>query len=103
MYLTCEERIGQARCIDAVKGYKQVKKDGALLTISFNTVDDYFYAIREISQQVKILNERSLFYFAAAVSDFYIPQEDLAEHKIQSGDGKLSLNLHQVNNYYPVL
>ena len=33
---------------------------------------------------------------AAAVSDFYTPLEKMKEHKIQSGDGNLVLELEQV-------
>jgi hypothetical protein len=39
-----------------------------------------------------------MFYLAAAVSDFYVPWAELAEHKIQStgGDGNLTLHLAKV-------
>jgi phosphopantothenoylcysteine synthetase/decarboxylase len=37
-----------------------------------------------------------MFYLAAAVSDFYLPWPDLPEHKIQSRDGELNLELQQV-------
>ena len=34
-----------------------------------------------------------MLYLAAAVSDFYIPNEDMVEHKIQSSDGAPSVQL----------
>ena len=34
-----------------------------------------------------------MIYLAAAVSDYFIPLEEMAEHKIQSGSGDLSLTL----------
>lgn len=37
-----------------------------------------------------------MFYLAAAVSDFYIPWAELPEHKLQSRDGMLNLQLQQV-------
>jgi hypothetical protein len=35
-----------------------------------------------------------LFYLAAAVSDFYVPWDELVEHKIQSSGGNGNLTLH---------
>eukprot|EP01035_Chromulina_nebulosa_P017763 gene17763-23363_t len=35
-------------------------------------------------------------YLAAAVSDFYIPDNQMAIHKIQSSEGALSLTLQPV-------
>ena len=45
---------------------------------------------------VQGLGPRVLFFLAAAVSDFYVPWADLAEHKIQSSSGKLQLELQSV-------
>jgi hypothetical protein len=47
-------------------------------------------------QSLAPLGRRALFYLAAAVSDFYIPVEEMAVHKIQSGDGPLTLSMQQV-------
>ncbi|KAK9270479.1 hypothetical protein L1049_026059 [Liquidambar formosana] len=44
-----------------------------------------------------------MFYFAAAVSDFYVPWEEMAEHKIQSASGPLDMRLAQVPKMLPVL
>lgn len=38
----------------------------------------------------------ALLYLAAAVSDFYLPESQLAEHKIQSDEGTLTLRLEPV-------
>ncbi|KAJ9092952.1 hypothetical protein QFC19_008550 [Naganishia cerealis] len=37
-----------------------------------------------------------MFYLAAAVSDFFLPQDRVAEHKIQSTKGNLTLEMDQV-------
>jgi len=42
------------------------------------------------------LDHRSIFYLAAAVSDFFIPREEMLEHKIQSSGDRLSLDLAPV-------
>ncbi|EPS68706.1 hypothetical protein M569_06063, partial [Genlisea aurea] len=43
------------------------------------------------------------FYLAAAVSDFYIPWEAMAVHKIQSSSGPLDMRLAQVAKMLSVL
>jgi hypothetical protein len=45
---------------------------------------------------VQEFGSRSATFLAAAVSDFYIPWADLAEHKIQSRDGEMALSLRNV-------
>ena len=37
--------------------------------------------------EVAPLGSRALIYLAAAVSDFYVPSAEMAEHKIQSSNG----------------
>ena len=76
------------------KDYKQQKEN--LLLITFTTLAEYLYYLREISFAVKPLGSRVALYLAAAVSDFYIPQTNMATHKIQSKDGPISLCLEIV-------
>ncbi|KAJ1549767.1 hypothetical protein HK096_010564 [Nowakowskiella sp. JEL0078] len=45
---------------------------------------------------MSVLGETAMFYLAAAVSDFFIPEKKMVEHKIQSSGGGLSLELDQV-------
>lgn len=60
-----------------------IKCKDKLLLIDYFSVTDYLYLLIEICQ---LLNYRkdSLIFLAAAVSDFYLPAEETAEHKIQS-------------------
>ncbi|KAJ4761567.1 phosphopantothenate-cysteine ligase-like protein [Rhynchospora pubera] len=44
-----------------------------------------------------------MFYLAAAVSDFYVPWESMAKHKIQSASGPLDMRLNQVPKMLSVL
>lgn len=70
---------------------------GRLLKIPFTTVRDYLFLLRDISRTLAPAFGRDLlFYLAAAVSDFFIPQAKMAKHKIQSGEGPLSLTLDRV-------
>lgn len=76
--------------------YSAVQKSGRLLCIPFCTVDEYLSLLRTVSLAMRPLGRRALVYLAAAVSDFYIPEADLPEHKIQSGNGPLNLRLQLV-------
>lgn len=65
------------------KYYVEEKK---LLLLPFTTVNQYLWSLKSIA---KLLNSTgSLFYLAAAVSDFFVPHSRMPQHKIQSGDFK---------------
>ncbi|KVH98072.1 DNA/pantothenate metabolism flavoprotein, C-terminal [Cynara cardunculus var. scolymus] len=51
---------------------------------------------RAIRGHHAILGPSAMFYLAAAVSDFYVPWESMAMHKIQSSSGPLDMRLAQV-------
>ena len=73
--------------------YHYAKKNRLLLLLPFTTITDYLFELRSLAQLLQPLGSRALFYLASAVSDFYIPRDKLAEHKIQSSeirDGKKS-------------
>lgn len=78
---------------------KRVKELGTLHTVTFVTVDDYLFLLRGIAG---VLGEkegpgrRVMYYLAAAVSDFFLPRQKMAEHKIQSGKGSLHIEMDQV-------
>ncbi len=59
--------------------------------------------LEEVARAVRPLGRGALLYLAAAVSDFYLPWADMAEHKMQSsaGDDTVTLQLRKVND--PVL
>ncbi|KFH62818.1 hypothetical protein MVEG_11344 [Podila verticillata NRRL 6337] len=76
--------------------YKSTQKAGTLLTLDFVTVNDYLFLLREAAQIISKMDVNAMYYLAAAVSDFFIPQAKMSEHKIQSGDGLLNLTMDQV-------
>ncbi|KAL1919462.1 uncharacterized protein VTP21DRAFT_2155 [Calcarisporiella thermophila] len=76
--------------------YRAAKDEGLLLMIEFVTVSDYLFLLRSTAKCMSKLGERAMYYLAAAVSDFFIPEEKMALHKIQSGDGALTLHMEQV-------
>ena len=69
--------------VEASKEYKD-----HLCKVSFSSLSDYLWLLRASSQELsKIEKGRAMLYLAAAVSDFYIPREDLPQHKVQSSQG----------------
>lgn len=73
--------------------YKQVMQEKRLLTLKFEPLGQYLSYLAAIAKAVAPLGKRALMYFCAAVSDFYIPRSQLAQHKIQSSTGPLTLTL----------
>ena len=54
-----------------------------MLQIPFTSVTEYLRDLEVISRTLSILKAKSVTYLAAAVSDFYVPEDQVAEHKIQ--------------------
>lgn len=80
--------------------YKQAKESNSLLLIPFTTVNQYLYTLRLTSELLQKLESHALFYLAAAVSDFFLPQSRMPQHKIQSqASGKLIVDLEQVPKF----
>ncbi|CAG8497067.1 9969_t:CDS:2 [Acaulospora colombiana] len=96
--------------------YKLTKKNETLLLLDFVTVTDYLFLLRGVTNLMSDLNEHAIYYLAAAVSDFFIPDQKMvqfpiyclpvksfdnshAQHKIQSGEGALTLRMDQVPKF----
>ena len=73
-----------ARFFDALLKHRKARQDNALLIVKFTTVDEYMWMLRMATQEAQRATETPMIYLAAAVSDFYIPPEEMAVHKIQS-------------------
>ena len=78
----------QDKMRDVSRKYSDAKKRNTLLLLPFTTITEYLWALREIALLMRPLGPRGLFYLAAAVSDFFVPRDRLAEHKIQSSETK---------------
>ncbi|KAH0547994.1 hypothetical protein GP486_008264, partial [Trichoglossum hirsutum] len=72
--------------LSVLRKYSWAKDNNMLLLLPFTTITDYLWSLREIAQLTRPLGSKSLFYLAAAVSDFFIPKDRMVEHKIQSSD-----------------
>lgn len=74
--------------VDAFNKYccKKSPYSGLLLKVEFETVHDYLRDLETISKEIAASKLKSISYLAAAVSDFYLPEDKIVEHKIQSGE-----------------
>jgi phosphopantothenate-cysteine ligase len=66
--------------IRVVKEYKRAQTAGTLLTLTFVTVNDYLWLLRAVSQEMSVLGRHSMFYLAAAVSDFFLPTQKIVRY-----------------------
>jgi phosphopantothenate-cysteine ligase len=64
--------------------------------IPFQTVTDYLTGLKQLCDLLKPFNRSALIYACAAVSDYYIPNDELTEHKIPSGQNELIIQLKPV-------
>lgn len=84
------------RLLPILHAYHEATREGRLLTVPFVTVVEYLFLLRGISLELAPIGCRAMLYLAAAVSDFFLSLDHISEHKIQSSDGKLTLELEQV-------
>lgn len=82
-----------------LKKYHQARDSNRILLLDFITLPEYLFKLQAGTQIMARLQNRAMYYLAAAVSDFFIPSEKMAEHKIQSRDGGLTLTLDQVPKF----
>ncbi|KAI0319307.1 phosphopantothenate-cysteine ligase [Amylostereum chailletii] len=86
----------RAELFEVLAAYREAHRSGLLHTLTFVTVNDYLWLLRAVSQELNALGRKSLYYLAAAVSDFFLPRQKMSEHKIQSGKGSLLIEMDQV-------
>ena len=58
--------------------YNHCIKNKMLLTIPFETLQEYLSSLQFLAEELSDLKERVCFYLAAAVSDFYVPEEEVS-------------------------
>ncbi|KAI3465078.1 hypothetical protein Pfo_021741 [Paulownia fortunei] len=87
----------------AISNNRAAVTRGTLLKLPFTTIFEYLQILQLIALSMRSLGSSALFYLAAAVSDFYVPWESMAVHKIQSSSGPLDMRLAQVPKMLSVL
>lgn len=60
-----------------LSAYKSVHAAGTLHTLTFVTVNDYLWLLRAVTQELSVLGKKSMYYLAAAVSDFFLPRQKM--------------------------
>ncbi|KAB8356653.1 hypothetical protein FH972_024230 [Carpinus fangiana] len=76
----------QRKMAAVLREYQRARADDALLLLPFVSIAEYLWHLRELARALQPLGGAALFYLAAAVSDFFVPRERMAEHKIQSSE-----------------
>jgi len=74
----------QYEMLEVLREYAKAKRDNMLLILSFVTITEYLWELREVAKLMQPLGANAVFYLAAAVSDFFVPRDRMVEHKIQS-------------------
>ncbi|XP_059451710.1 phosphopantothenate--cysteine ligase 2-like isoform X1 [Corylus avellana] len=87
----------------AITEHHAAVAEGHLLKLPFTTIFEYLQMLQMIGVSMSRLGANAMFYLAAAVSDFYVPWKNMAEHKIQSASGPLDMRLVQVPKMLSVL
>lgn len=61
--------------LPVLQAYKKAQEGGTLLSVDFQTVNEYLWLLRAVTGEMVPLGRRGMFYMAAAVSDFFLPEE----------------------------
>uniref|UniRef100_A0A0A9BKG4 DNA/pantothenate metabolism flavoprotein C-terminal domain-containing protein n=1 Tax=Arundo donax TaxID=35708 RepID=A0A0A9BKG4_ARUDO len=87
----------------AIGEYCKAIEGGSLLKLPFTTIFEYLQLLKMVATSMSSVGLHGMFYLAAAVSDFYVPWDSMAKHKIQSAGGPLDMRLSQVPKMLSVL
>jgi len=84
----------QQKIKPVLQRYRNAVDHHTIVFVPFQTIFDYLFYLKKISEKIAVVGKRGVFYSAAAVSDFYL--KDVAEHKIQSSNGPMTLSFSVV-------
>ncbi|XP_018010320.1 phosphopantothenate--cysteine ligase [Hyalella azteca] len=81
-----------------VRCYRKAVLGDMLLAIPFSSLTSYLWYLRAVCEclEQETRHAPAALYLAAAVADYYIPEEKLSEHKLESCTGPLSIELELV-------
>lgn len=74
--------------LSVLRAYKAVQAEGTMLILTFVTVNDYLFLLREVSQAMGSLGPHAMYYLAAAVSDFFLPRQRMVSWLVINPGGK---------------
>nr|CAB3446996.1 unnamed protein product [Digitaria exilis] len=87
----------------AIGEYSKAIEGGSLLKLPFTTIFEYLQLLKMVATSMSSVGLHGMFYLAAAVSDFYVPWDSMAKHKIQSAGGPLDMRLSQLETDSDIL
>jgi phosphopantothenate-cysteine ligase len=64
-----------SKLLPVLRAYNAAQEEGTLLQVDFHTVNEYLWLLKGVSAIMAPLGRRGMFYLAAAVSDFFLPEE----------------------------
>lgn len=68
--------------LPVVKNYKKAVETNSLLSIAFTTLADYLWLLRGACEALNSAGSDVMLYLAAAVSDFYVPSEEMVQNSL---------------------
>lgn len=63
------------KLLPVLQAYQKAQKEGTLLSIEFQTINEYLWLLKGVTGEMCSLGRRGMFYLAAAVSDFFLPDD----------------------------
>lgn len=60
-----------------LSAYQEAKAKNQLLSLHFTTLSDYLWLLRAVCCKLEEFHSKAMLYLAAAVSDFYIPSDQM--------------------------
>lgn len=68
------------KVMTVLQKYKEAFDQKKLLQLTFTTLSEYLWLLRSACQALAPLENKAILYLAAAVSDFYIPSNEMVIH-----------------------
>ena len=63
------------KLLPILQAHNRSQTEGTLLSVDYSTVNEYLWLLRAVTGVMAPLKRRGMFYLAAAVSDFFLPEE----------------------------
>lgn len=64
-----------AELLPILHAYHTAQDRETLLCVDFQTVNEYLWLLKAITKPMSTLGRKGMFYLAAAVSDFFLPED----------------------------
>lgn len=90
----------RTKLFSVLRAYKAVHAQGTLHMVSFVSVNEYLWLLRAVSREMSVLGRKAMYYLAAAVSDFFLPQQRLVSDHTLSWKMTLTIPTVSRNTRY---